>query len=108
MTNEQIIFNESARLMEAGKIGTTGRMFTFEDGAGNTVSVPEPEPIHTYQAWKSIGYQVRKGEHAVAKFAIWKHTTRTNKDTGEQESKMFLKMSAFFSAAQVDRVKAMA
>ncbi len=29
---------------------------------GSLIEVPEPETIHTYNGWKALGYQVRKGE----------------------------------------------
>ena len=44
MTNAQIIFNESMRLVQEGKIGTTGRIFIFEDENGKH-KVPEPEAL---------------------------------------------------------------
>lgn len=72
MTNEQIIFNESVELMKSGKIGKTGRQFEVEDENGNKIMLDEPEDIHTFQAWKKLGYCVKKGEKAVAQFYIWK------------------------------------
>lgn len=88
MTNSQIIMNNSIALAEAGilKIGADGL----------------PETIHTYEGWRSIGFQVQKGQKAVAKFAIWKHTpARTKKDGTEMPEGMFLKTSAWFTADQV-------
>ena len=59
--------------------------------------------IHTYQGWKSRGYQVQKGEKAIAKFSIWKYVTRKKKD-GSEEQKMFLKNSAWFTQKQVSKI----
>lgn len=104
MTNAQIIFNESTRLMNEGILKPTGRVFKTEDGQ----EFPEVEPIHTYQAWKSLGYQVKKGEKAIAKFPIWKYTKKTVKNENnedEDKASMFMKLSAFFTAEQVEKIE---
>lgn len=90
MTNEEIIMMNQMALVESGKIA-------------------EEDDIHTYQMWKSLGYQVRKGEHAVAKFQIWKPSKgkKVEAEDGSVEVKkpyMFLKMSSFFSTAQVEPI----
>ena len=54
------------------------------------------EVLHTFQGWKSRGYTVNKGEKCIAKFPIWKEAT--NKDG---ESRIFMKMSCWFSTNQV-------
>ncbi len=110
MTNEQIVFTNRMTLMEQGVIGTTGRTVKVADNAGNEFYVAEPEEIHTYQAWKTLGYQVRKGQKAVASFAIWKHVTKKkSKDKAEEDSeekgRMFMKVASFFSASQVDAIQ---
>jgi hypothetical protein len=83
MNNNQIIFNEAVKAMKAGKIGTTGRMIEVVNGAGEVVTMPEPEEIHTFQDWKARGYFVKKGEKAVARFAIWNYTTKAGKAVKE-------------------------
>lgn len=106
MTNKMIILYEQVRLMEEGLIGTTGRIFVVDDGHGGEKEIAEPEEIHTFAMWKSLGYSVRKGEKAVAKFAIWKHTTRKGIDENGEEidkSRMFLKDACWFSASQVEQ-----
>ena len=108
MTNAMIILFEQVKLMEDGKIGTTGRTFTFEDGEGNVKELPEPEPIHTFTKWKSLGYSVKRGEKAIAKFCIWKYSSRKSEnDEGEEveNSRMFMKMSCFFSFSQMEKIK---
>ena len=107
MTNEQIIFNESINLMEQGKLNGTGNMITIitvnSDGQEEKKQIEEPEPIHTYAAWKQLGFQVKKGSKAVAQINIWKHVSRkeeievkyTDGTTGTEEvdnSKMFMKL----------------
>ena len=112
MTNAQIISNAQFDLMKAGKIGSTGRNLEFIDEAGNVFSMPEPEPIHTFRYWKECGYAVKKGEKAVAKITIWKHTVKhhdipedadpnTAAILAEPETHMFMKTACFFSASQV-------
>lgn len=106
MKNEQIIMSERFSLMDAGIIGTTGRVIKFQDGEGKEVSMEEPEEIHTYEAWKHLGYQVQKGEKAVAKFAIWKYVPeRTKKNGEEKRERMFLRNSSFFSRSQVEPIR---
>ena len=106
MTNEQIIFGEAQRLAEQGIIQYTGREFTFEDADGNQTIVKETEPIHTYNAWKALGFQVQKGQKAVAQFTIWKHKSgKVDEETGEQgKDKMFMKKASFFTRAQVEAI----
>ena len=109
MTNAQIIFMESCRLMEAGKIGTTGRALKVVDGDGSEKIIMEPEAIHTFAAWKAMGYKVRKGEHAIARFMIWKHATKLVTDddgTEVEKGRMFLKEACFFAPSQVEPIKA--
>lgn len=115
MTNNEIIFWASVDLMKEGKIGTTGRMFKGVDQKGNEIELPEPEAIHTFAAWKELGYSVKKGQHAVATIMIWKYREKkqtvemTNVETGESSeqeidvSKMFRKQAFFFSASQVEK-----
>lgn len=117
MTNSQIIFNQQIKLMEQGKINGTGRMITVQDSEGNKKQIQEPEAIHTYAMWKQLGYQVKKGQKAVASFTIWKHTSKkeemevtyTDGTKGIEEvdnSRMFMKLSSFFSASQVEKITA--
>ena len=113
MTNAQIIFNESIRLVEEQKIGTTGRLLTVVDGEGNEKTIPEPEPIHTFDEWKRMGLYVKRGEHAVAAFPIWvvnrKPVKLPMKDvkTGEtvevteDSTRYVMKTAYFFAASQV-------
>ena len=102
MTNNMIILLERVKLMEAGIIGSTGETFTTDDG---TV-LEMPEPIHTYQAWKELGYQVNKGEKAVATFVIWKKGKDRVGENGENiPGKIFAKNSAFFKQSQVSKIE---
>lgn len=113
MTNAMIILGESIRLMKEGKLEGTGEILTFKYDDGHTEEVEVPEPIHTYQVWKALGYQVRKGEKAITKFMIWKYAEKKAKENHDAnikegdviQSNMFMKMSAFFKASQCDRME---
>lgn len=90
MTNSEIILGNMAMLIADGVI-------------------TEDNVIHTYAHWKSLGFQVKKGEHAIAKFPIWKYTKKKNKDMSEEEAQQkgycFMKNSAWFTDAQVEPIK---
>lgn len=62
------------------------------------------EESHTYNRWKAMGFQVRKGEHAAFKATIWKHgRKKVETEEGEEEQgRMFMKTASFFTASQVD------
>lgn len=102
-----IILWERVKLMEQGLLGTTGRTFTVTAEDGSERVLQEPEAIHTFSHWKELGFSVKKGEHALAKFPIWKGSEQVVKDengnaTDEMKTRLFMKTSAFFSAAQVE------
>lgn len=109
MTNNQIIFNESVILARNGIIKTVEAEEVLKDGSIAKVKVPEE--IHTYEAWKSLGYQVQRGQKAVASFPIWKYTMVKKKvnvrgrEEEEEHANMFLKTSAFFSRSQVKEIQ---
>lgn len=116
MTNAQIIFNESVELMKAGTIRGTERFFEYEDENGETHTLEEPEPLHTFARWKENGRQVKKGEHATAAFYIWKQGKASKKAQEEAykngetatEAKMFMKKAFFFTIDQTEPITATA
>lgn len=103
MKNEQIIMAERLSLMDNGKIGTTGRSFLSVTGE----LLPEPEEIHTFSRWKAMGFSVKKGEKAIAKFPIWKYgvSKKQSEDGEEEKEKLFMKRSAFFAPSQVEPIR---
>ena len=106
MTNVEIIMNAQQQLLQEGKIKPTGRVLTVETDDGE-IQIPEAESIHTFQYWKEIGFMVRKGEHAVAAFKIWKYTSKAKGKTEEEaqeEGYCFLKTAFWFSASQVEKI----
>lgn len=108
MTNQQIILNERFHLMEKGIIKGTGKyvkaMIVNSEGIEEEKEIEIPEEIHTYGHWKELGYQVQKGQKAVAKFGVWKYTEKEKED-GKREKHMFLKNSAFFAPSQVEVIE---
>ena len=78
MTNAQIILNTSIDLMNQGIIGTTGRQITVTDVNGLPQTVSEPEDIHTFATWKTLGRKVKHGERAKAKIKIWNYRNKKN------------------------------
>lgn len=111
MTNAQIIMNESINLLEAGIIKGTGRMLEAvivdKDGNETKKLVEEPEAIHTYAVWQQLGYQVKRGQKAIASFTIWKCVAGKNNDEGsdeQPENKMFMKKAHFFTMDQVEKI----
>jgi hypothetical protein len=106
MTNAMIIENHRFALLEAGKIRSTGRILKVETPDGEVKEIPEPIEIHTFQCWKELGYKVKKGEHAVDSFQIWKYSSKKKDDETADagDGRCFLKLSYFFSADQVERI----
>lgn len=110
MTNTQIIFNESIRLMEDGIIKGSGIWGQIETADG-IKEIEFPEEIHTFAAWKERGRQVKKGQHARAAFTIWKHASKkvADEDGNEEErGRMFMKKAFWFTFDQTEPLKARA
>lgn len=114
MSNAQIIFNESVELMKAGVIGTTGRTVTItveKEGQKVKETIQEPEPIHTYKTWQRLGYQVEKGQKAIAMFTIWNFAENKKADDEEENEApslmknghYYMKKAAFFKGSQVKK-----
>lgn len=60
------------------------------------------EEAHTFAAWKSKGFIVRKGEHAAFSATIWKY--KPYKKDDDKEGKMFMKKAHFFIESQVEAI----
>lgn len=64
--------------------------------------------LHTYQTWKKLGYQVKKGEKSEHKIPVWKPSTKKIEvETKEEKTngRYFIKTSAFFTQEQVERIE---
>lgn len=116
MNNATIINMQQSRLVQEGILHYTGKVYKGTNViTGEPVDIPEIEPIHTYQGWKDLGYQVKKGEKAVAKFPIWKYITKNKKaqelkgsEDGEDAEHVgghcYMKTAAFFTRTQVEEI----
>ena len=104
MSNAEIIMRQSLELMNQGILKPTGQTFTMKTEDGQKVEVPEVEPIHTYNGWKELGYQVKKGEHAKASFMIWKYQGKKDEETGQEHGKCWQRKAFWFTFDQVERI----
>lgn len=111
VTNLEIIETAKQQLFAEGILKATGRYFTAKVN-GEEVTLPEIEEIHTFQAWKALGYQVQKGEKAIAAFEIWKYAAKKKagksaklaENEEEEKGYCFLKLSHFFKGSQVKKI----
>lgn len=111
MTNAQIIFNAEQELAEQGIIQYTGKETKVTLLDGTEATIKETEAIHTFAAWKSIGYKVKKGQKAIIKLTIWKYAPKKTQGQTEDgkaveiiKDRAFMKTAAFFSASQVEKI----
>lgn len=69
--------------------------------------LPQDTELNTYSKWKQMGYKVKHGETAQHRITIWK-TVKYNKENEqgemEQQQRMLMKDSAFFTREQVERI----
>lgn len=113
MTNEMIIMTHSISLMEQGLLKGSGVFGKIINEEGEETEIELPEEIHTFAAWKKLGYSVKKGEHSRIKFPIWKYSEKAKADeelTGNPiedapTCRMFTKLSSFFTADQVEMIQ---
>lgn len=115
MTNSEIIFRNRVFLMEQEIIkGIEGTSMIWSDEEGER-EIQIPEEIHTFNEWKKMGYMVQKGQHATAKFPIWKKSKGKGKQDEEPDEKQedpaktggrfFMKMAFFFTMDQVKPIE---
>lgn len=76
----------------------------------------DPEKLsmayHTFEAWRQLGFSVRKGEHAVMCVYLWKKSSRKRSGSDsaetveiENDDGFFRAKSYLFSSAQVEPSK---
>lgn len=105
MTNSQIIYNSAL-----------AHGFTEDQLLQLLAAYKGDLPFHTFQEWKSRGYSVKKGEHALFTADLWKYTDKPSKatikaaeedgqDAPESSPHYYKKLSHLFSFAQVEPVK---
>ena len=68
--------------------------------------LPLDMPLFTYGAWKSKGYQVKKGEKCRHRVALYKHTEKTIEKDGQERTvgRCFVKTANLFEMSQVERM----
>jgi hypothetical protein len=59
------------------------------------------ENVFTYQAWRALGRQVRRGEHGV-KVVTFVEMAKENKETGEKQSFQRPRTTTVFHISQTD------
>lgn len=91
MTNNTIITNAAI----------SSGIISAEDAA-QYIKAGKLLPIHTYAEWRSMGYQVKTGEHAALAVALWTQF----KDKHGEDNRMIRSMAYLFTAAQVERRQA--
>lgn len=110
MTNEMIILSKKIELQQQGVLKFTGnKIKVINIETGDPEEIDEIQPIHTFAAWKSLGYRVKKGQKAITRIPIWKYSAprENGKVVPEDEThkgKMFMKVAAFFSDDQVEKI----
>lgn len=74
-------------------------------------NIPTDKPLFTYAVWKSMGYQVKRGEASRHRVQLWKYIPRAGKaDTVAQQApqskgnRCFMKTVCLFEAGQVERM----
>ena len=96
MTNEEIIFR-----------GIQSHLGLTDEEASALIQSGKFPVYHTYEHWKSLGFQVKKGEHADMKLTIWKQGKAKTADDGSTiPGRMFMKTAAFFGTGQVEKIGA--
>lgn len=100
MTNEQIIFNAAI----------SSGLFTA-DAAAAFLKAGRRLPLHTYQEWRRMGYQVKAGEKAALVVSLWRYTKSAGKDTEGNEVEAadehaYMAKAHLFTAGQVKKAEA--
>lgn len=66
------------------------------------------EPLHTFAKWKSLGFKVKKGEHAVCQTKLWKRKGK-KVETDENEeieiNNFYMTKAYLFTLKQVERIE---
>lgn len=102
MTNVEIIFNESVKLMNDKHISGSGVVGYSPDGK----KMELPETIHTPATWRQLGFAVKKGQKAVSEFPIWKRGNEPVDEfddirDGKFDYELMLKQVSWFTKDQV-------
>lgn len=73
------------RVMQSGSMANYGAIFAGFEAKGISADQIKPrENVFTFDAWRELGRQVKKGEHGVT-VHTWVSMTKRNEDTGVAE-----------------------
>lgn len=83
--------------------------FEIIENAKIELGLDEDLTLKTYQDWKRLGYQVKKGEKSVMACMIWfpkKSKVKAGADSEEEvnEGSFFKSKAFFFSQKQVEKI----
>ena len=74
-------------------------------------NIPLSTPLYTYAVWRSMGYQVKRGEASRHRVQLWKYIPgKKTTDTEAQEApqgkgcRCFMKTMYLFEMSQVERM----
>lgn len=69
-------------------------------------NIPLSTPLYTYAAWRSMGYQVRKGEKCRHRVCLWKYGEKKIEQEGQEKTvrRCFHKTMSLFEMSQVERM----
>ena len=76
-----------------------------EEEAAAILSAGRRLPLHTYQEWKRMGYQVKQGEHAALSVVLWKYRSQKVEINGEEyeSGDCYRALAHLFTADQVEK-----
>lgn len=74
-------------------------------------NIPLSTPLYSYAVWRSMGYQVKKGEASRHRVQLWKYIpgkktadTETQEAPQSKRNRCFMKTVCLFEAGQVKRM----
>lgn len=108
MTNIQLIESMKVQLARDGILSYTGIIIScINPASGESVQIPEIEPIHTFLRWRERGYKIKKGEISYIKFPIWYFSKKKNCETDSnipERENCHMRNTAGFTLKQVEPI----
>jgi len=107
MTNAMIMMVQTQKLAEQGILKYTGKVLKGVNALGEEVELKEVEPIHTVKIWNDMGYFIKPGQHAIAKFPIWfykkgKKKSDEDEETAQANGSCYMRTASWFTFDQVE------
>ena len=101
---------ESSHEPQAGKAARQQKGYTMPNEEIITKACQAAgitETVHTFAAWKALGFSVKKGEHALLKLPIWRYKARKVNDADSEDKEVgdtFRVTAFFFGLHQVEPI----